>query len=50
MKAVFGVAVTSQGIQTNAPAGGPPEAFAQLIAAEQKRYQQLVKITGVKED
>ena len=47
LKAKF---VTSQGIQTNAPAGGSPESFAQWISAEQKRYQQLVKITGVKED
>ena len=47
MKAKF---VTSQGIQVDAPAGGSPEAFGQLIAAEQKRYQELVKITGVKEE
>ncbi|OGA00883.1 MAG: hypothetical protein A3H35_18580 [Betaproteobacteria bacterium RIFCSPLOWO2_02_FULL_62_17] len=47
LKAKF---VTSQGIQTNAPAGGSPESFAQWISAEQKRYQQLVKVTGVKED
>lgn len=47
MKAKF---VTSQGIQVSSPAGGSPEAFGQLIAAEQKRYQELVKITGVKED
>ena len=47
MKAKF---VTSQGIQSDAPAGGTPEAFGQLIAAEQKRYQELAKITGVKEE
>ena len=47
MKAKF---VTSQGVQSDAPAGGSPEAFGQWIAAEQKRYQELVKITGVKEE
>jgi tripartite-type tricarboxylate transporter receptor subunit TctC len=47
MKAKF---VTSQGIQSDAPSGGSPEAFGQLIAAEQKRYQDLVKITGVREE
>jgi tripartite-type tricarboxylate transporter receptor subunit TctC len=47
LKAKF---ITSQGIQTDSPAGGSPESFAQLIAEEQKRYQQLVKLTGVRED
>jgi tripartite-type tricarboxylate transporter receptor subunit TctC len=47
MKAKF---VTSQGIQADAPAGGPPEAFARLISTEQQNYARIVKSTGVKED
>jgi len=47
MKARF---VTSQGIQTDPPAGGPPEAFAKLIASEQQNYARIVKVTGVKEE
>ncbi len=47
MKAKF---VTSQGVQSDPPAGGSPESFGQWIAAEQKRYQELVRITGAKEE
>lgn len=42
--------VTSQGIQVDPPAGGTPEAFGKLIAAEQQNYAKLVKVTGVKEE
>jgi tripartite-type tricarboxylate transporter receptor subunit TctC len=47
MKAKF---VASQGIQSDPPSGGSPEAFGQWISQEQKRYQELVKITGAKEE
>lgn len=47
MKAKF---VTSQGIETDPPAGGPPEAFAKLIGTEQQNYARIVKVTGVKEE
>lgn len=42
--------VASQGIVAEGPAGGPPEAFAEHIAAERERYARIVKITGVKEE
>jgi tripartite-type tricarboxylate transporter receptor subunit TctC len=42
--------LSSQGIETDPPAGGSPEAIAQYFAAEQKRYSEIVRITGVKED
>lgn len=47
LKAKF---VTSQGITSDPPSGGSPESFGQLIAAEQKRYQEIVKLTGVREE
>ena len=42
--------VLSQGMVIEGAAGGPPEAFAQHIAAERDRYARIVKITGVRED
>jgi tripartite-type tricarboxylate transporter receptor subunit TctC len=39
--------MTSQGLEVDTPAGGPPEAFGAFMAAERDKYTQLVKITGV---
>ena len=40
--------LTTQGVQTDSPAGGPPEAFAAWIREETEMYAKLVKTVGTK--
>jgi tripartite-type tricarboxylate transporter receptor subunit TctC len=47
MRAKF---LASQGIQSDPPAGGAPETFADYIAAEQKKYAEIARVTGLKEE
>lgn len=40
--------LTSQGIDTSAPAGASPEVFAKFLKAERENYSEVVRLTKVR--
>ena len=42
--------LTSQGLELVGTAGGTPEQFAACLRSERATYENVVKLTGIKED